>query len=337
MNLKDVKILVVEDEKGIRENLVNNVNKMGVKETRKSSYSNEAINIIEDFKPNIILLDLNIPEFIDGTPDISNAFKIMEKVQLLNNTQLSKIKIIVISGTIFDNAIQKIITLTDKIILKYVDKSLLAESPDNFKKELKQSIINASDEKDNICHIDYKYIREGVLKELKAVDKELWNYINDKIIIALDDFYVGKTNEFESSKNIIGNCGEIIETIIARFYKTPLTDIQRIKLKKESKTFKKLIILSGRSLIHGNNYDKSGEPFITRASAKYASLAFEMRNEAVHGKEISNGRNNKLFEYSQPTIEDAILAIDLIVPLIKDYVKYLKSKNKEQKKYYGKR
>lgn len=64
--MKDVKILVVEDEESIREAIIDYLNLKGYKNVLAASTGKEAIKKIEEDKPDIAFLDIQLADDIDG-------------------------------------------------------------------------------------------------------------------------------------------------------------------------------------------------------------------------------------------------------------------------------
>jgi hypothetical protein len=87
----------------------------------------------------------------------------------------------------------------------------------------------------------------------------------------------------------------------------------------------KLTALSGRVYTEYNSYEETGDKIISRKAAEYALKAYQYRNEAVHSQK-KDDKNNKIFADSSFSKEDASISVQLIFPLIKDYITYVKSK-----------
>lgn len=326
MELKELKILVVEDEKWIRNNLIMKIHDYGLdaNNIKGTSNSSESIKYIESFDPDIILLDLNIPRVLHGLPDISHAFDVMEKVQLYNNKHKDKIKIIVISGTIFDHAVQKIIALSDKVIFKYIDKSGIAENSSMFNSDLKKTIIDVIADRDEEICLDYEIIRDGHLKELEKVDRALWEQIDREIFSEFKKIFSNDSNENVRATNIILKVGKLVEDIISLISKGSLSYNQKELLGRQTTVRKQLNVLSGRRHIKDKGFIEIGQQIISRESVEYSMLAYTLRSEGIHGGKDSDPKNEKLFSKSKPKIEDAAISMNLIVPLIRDYIAFKK-------------
>jgi CheY-like chemotaxis protein len=82
MNKK--KILIVDDEKALSLILKKCLEQTGIYEVVVENNSNHAVAMTRDFKPDLVLLDIMMPEI--------NGFEIAEHIQ--NNSTLNKIKIV---------------------------------------------------------------------------------------------------------------------------------------------------------------------------------------------------------------------------------------------------
>jgi len=60
-NIKDIKILIVDDDKNFREILRLNLQKAGFINIEEANDGEEALNLIHNFKPELIILDVMMP------------------------------------------------------------------------------------------------------------------------------------------------------------------------------------------------------------------------------------------------------------------------------------
>jgi two-component system alkaline phosphatase synthesis response regulator PhoP len=79
-NLQNVKILVVDDEKNFREILRLNLQKAGFLNIQEATNGNEALELITTFKPDLVILDVVMPDK-DG---IDTALEIKSKDEFKN-------------------------------------------------------------------------------------------------------------------------------------------------------------------------------------------------------------------------------------------------------------
>jgi CheY-like chemotaxis protein len=84
------KILVVEDDKDLRDILVSELKSFSNYNTLQAGDGEEAVSIIFSEKPDLILLDLLLPK-MDG-------FAILEKIRKDADSKISSIKVIVLSN-----------------------------------------------------------------------------------------------------------------------------------------------------------------------------------------------------------------------------------------------
>jgi two-component system alkaline phosphatase synthesis response regulator PhoP len=79
-NLQNVKILIVDDEKNFREILRLNLQKAGFVNIQEATNGNEALELITTFKPDLVILDVVMPDK-DG---IDTALEIKSKDEFKN-------------------------------------------------------------------------------------------------------------------------------------------------------------------------------------------------------------------------------------------------------------
>jgi CheY-like chemotaxis protein len=79
-NLQNIKILVVDDEKNFREILRLNLQKAGFLNIQEATNGNEALELLPTFKPDLVILDVMMPDK-DG---IDVALEIKSKDEFKN-------------------------------------------------------------------------------------------------------------------------------------------------------------------------------------------------------------------------------------------------------------
>jgi two-component system, OmpR family, alkaline phosphatase synthesis response regulator PhoP len=79
-NLQNLKILVVDDDKNFREILRLNLQKAGFLNIQEATNGNEALELISTFKPDLVILDVVMPDK-DG---IDTALEIKSKEEFKN-------------------------------------------------------------------------------------------------------------------------------------------------------------------------------------------------------------------------------------------------------------
>jgi len=79
-NLQNIKILVVDDDKNFREILRLNLQKSGFVNIQEATDGNEALELISTFKPDLVILDVVMPDK-DG---IDTALEIKSKDEFKN-------------------------------------------------------------------------------------------------------------------------------------------------------------------------------------------------------------------------------------------------------------
>ena len=94
------KILVVEDDKDLRDILVDQLKSLSNYNVSQAGDGEEAVNIIFSQIPDLILLDLLLPK-MDG-------FAILEKIRTDKDKAISSIKVIVLSNLWSDKDILRV-------------------------------------------------------------------------------------------------------------------------------------------------------------------------------------------------------------------------------------
>lgn len=327
MELNEARFLVVEDESDKRDFLVRMLmdNEIKSEHIEEAETSLQAIEQIRDFEPDIILLDIAIPRDEQSEPSSANCGEVIREIRLFNHENQNNIKTFIISATVEDKGLQKLIGDDHKGIDYFFDKNEISINPDRFKERLIGKIKSALTKESEPCKIEYRYIQKSLTKELKKINEELWEKINTEILDEFETLSERNVNEHNRSKSIIITCGEIVEDIVHLLEDESL-ELSTINYSDSiASTRNKLTALSGRVYAEYNSYEETGDKIISRKAAEYALKAYQYRNEAVHSKE-KDDKNNKIFADSSFSKEDASISVQLIFPLIKDYITYVKSK-----------
>lgn len=328
-NYKDSVILIVEDILAYSAILEDTLKKADWKANNilAADTTEAAISALEDYYPHLVLLDLMIPYRDGEKPKIGNSVPVLEKIELLNLSKNLNIKVIVVSGSVGDPGIQKLITGDRKLIVKFLDKShILSDS--KFKSELVRLAIKSLTEEPEVRAVTYMSIRRNILKDLKKWNETLWQKIDIFILKEFESLYERRANVEPGAKQIIGTCGEIVEDIIC-YIQDDSYELANHAYEEDHRSVReKLTALTGRKYRGSNTYELDpSDRLISRAAAEYASLAYMMRNEAIHSKE-DDGDNNRIYREHSFTREDAAVSLNLIVPLVQDYMLYKLRKKK---------
>jgi len=339
------KILVVEDEEDIRDGLVRALMYKGnwpEKMIEDVDNAESAIDVIETFRPDIVLLDLKIPKRRGEKEEIRYAVDILKEIDLYNYKNNANTKVIVISASVDDPGMQRLVLGDRSNVISFLDKNEMAIESDEFKDKLIKRIRWAFESAPDERRMDYSAIRRSVIRELKGLNNELFEKIDKEVITEFEKLNDKGTNIHKKSKDVIVTCGEIVEEVLA-FFKTHTTKLADIKyLEDITKVRNRLTALTGRIATRVEVTDERGEKryqihfkpngeteLITRFAAEAAFMAYNLRSEAVHGGKEDDERNAKLFANKYLfTREDAAVSVNLIMPLIRDYIIYLKTQKK---------
>ena len=133
------KILVVEDEEDIRDGLVRALMYKGnwpEKLIEDVDNAESAIDVIETFRPDIVLLDLKIPKRRGEKEEIRYAVDILKEIDLYNYKNNANTKVIVISASVDDPGMQRLVLGDRSNIISFLDKNEMAIESDEFKDKL---------------------------------------------------------------------------------------------------------------------------------------------------------------------------------------------------------
>lgn len=327
------KVLVVEDKEKFREPLVeillNNVDPRY--EVEDVGSSEEAQRIIREFEPDVVLLDLRIPRTDEEEPEIRNAISVLQEVTILNFNKNLDSKIIVISGSIDDPGLRRLIEGDRRSIISFINKNEGATITEEFKKNVLKQVKRALTTEASERSMDYTAIRRSAVRELKELNPELFNKIDKEILDEFESLNSKDAYIHKISKNVITTCGEIVEDIIALLKSKTIKLSNVVYTDGEFESVrKKLTSLTGRRFVSKEEgFEITGDEIITRIAANMAIQAYVLRSEAAHGGQEDDPRNEKFFANKYIfTREDAAVSVNLIMPLIRDYINYLKTQKK---------
>ena len=328
------KVLIVEDEVEIQRGLVRILTYTGklpggyIDLAGNSTDSKEKI---DDFEPDIVLLDLKIPRVKGDTPDVINSNDVLNHIELTNFKFNKNIKVIIISASVKDKGTQKLILGDRSNIVKFLDKDERAIDSEEFGKELLRQIDKAMNEEPDEKRMDYSAIRRSIVRDLKELNPDLFNKIDKEILDEFESLNSKDAYIHKISKNVITTCGEIVEDIIALLKSKTIKLSNVVYTDGEFESVrKKLTSLTGRRFVSKEEgFEITGDEIITRIAANMAIQAYVLRSEAAHGGQEDDPRNEKFFANRYIfTREDAAVSVNLIMPLIRDYINYLKNQKK---------
>jgi CheY-like chemotaxis protein len=324
------KILIVEDEKDKRDGLVRILMYDGgwhadlIKDVATSL---EAVESISSFEPDVVILDLKIPRASKEEPKISNAAEVLKEIELYNQNNLNSIYVIVISASVEDTGLRDLIKEDRSKILTFIDKNEAAIDSAKFKEKLLRQVHKALKKEREEKRVDYSTIRKSEIKKLQDLNRSLWEKIDRNILTEFELLFGKNANVHPRAKQIIGSCGEVVEDIIS-LLKDGSHEISSKKYQDENPTVgKNLYGLTGRSRdLKTRVISLTGkEPVISRAAAEFAYQAYRYRSEVLHSTH-DDPENKKIFREKKLTAEDAAVSVNLIMPLIIEYIEIAKKK-----------
>ncbi len=329
VNLQDAKFLIVEDEEDKSDLFFRMLLEQNVSEDQieVSETSDSAKEKISEFEPEIILLDVKIPRDESSQPESDNCIDVINAVKLYNHENTGKIRIILISATVKDKGIQKIIQSEKKIFVDFLDKTEIATNLDKFKEKLLKDIKKALKNDEEEEKIDYSFVRKSNLKELKKLKPPLWKKIEEEILNEFEKLNNKNVNEHLVSKNIIRNCGEIVE-VITYYLEDNTINLNDIVISNNPNSIRnRLTILTGRAYkSNEEGYEVvSKKTLISRKACEFGYRAYLLRNQASHAAEVDE-QNRNIFNQTRLNKEDAAISLSLIMPLMNDYIAFLKNK-----------
>ncbi len=181
--LKDISILCVEDEDGIRETIVSTL-KYYFKEVYEASNGNEAFELYEYYKPKIILSDIQMKD--------SNGLDLVKKIRKNDNDTM----IIMLTAYSNEEYLMELINLNinhfilkplnlkklnvalEKYLQKAIKPVFLCDNLilDSQKRELiykNQEIISLRKREKDFLHLLYD--KNGSILKYEEIEFELWN------------------------------------------------------------------------------------------------------------------------------------------------------------------
>lgn len=174
------KILVVEDEYSINDGLTFALRKEGY-EVRSAFNGKEAIELVEIFKPDLVLLDLMLPD-MDG-------FDICKEIS--KNTYVI---MLTARGEIFDKIVGLELGADDYIVKPFEIKEVLVRIKVIFRRNNKSLNISMQDDKKEISSIkissrDRSVFKDGNLVPMRKLEFDLLNFLyeNRGIIYSRED------------------------------------------------------------------------------------------------------------------------------------------------------
>ncbi|MEX0980489.1 MAG: hypothetical protein WD577_11950 [Bacteroidales bacterium] len=333
--IADIKILIIEDDQEKREELVEILRDAGLSLVNVSvtGFAETGIEKLEDEQPDVVLLDLKIPYNEESMSlNIDNSNKVIHAVERLNvtrNQEADSTGILIISASVDDRGIRNQYKHTKEVI-DFFDKDEIALNKEGFKQELLKKIQRTVErEIKHECAVEYPEIRKIKLSKLKPLHLDLHNRIVNDLLGDFEKLNNRNVNTSRVSENIIGLAGRIVEDIINLIEDDQYSLSENDQSDNFTSVRNRLINLSGRKYLRHENrqaiYKTNGERIISRKAAEYGKQAYILRSEALHSKD-GDRFNNKIFKDTEYTIEDAAISIGLIIPLISEFITYLKNK-----------
>lgn len=176
--LKDFKVLFVEDEVKIRQHIVNSLAYL-VSEVKEASNGVEALDVMKDFLPDIIITDLEMP--------IMNGIDFIKHVRAINKN----ICIIVLTAHTNNDYL---LDLIDMHIEHFIIKPMNFEKLLNVLKECEKAVLEQKSVKHTLP-LNYLYDE----------DKKILTYKNDKIKLTRKEILFLELL-FQNSSRIVSYC-----------------------------------------------------------------------------------------------------------------------------------
>jgi hypothetical protein len=265
---------------------------------------------------------------------IDNSNKVIKEVERLNalrNQQEDSTGIIIISASIDDRGLMNKYKDTPEIV-DFFDKDDIALKKNKFKDDLINAIQKSTErEFKHECKIEFSDLRNLKASKLKSIHPKLFKRINEDLLGEFTKLNNKNVNTSRVAEYIIGMAGVIVEDIIN------LVEDKQYVLKEIdqsdnlSSVRNRLIALTGRRYVGYENghsqYEIINTPVFSRKAADFAVYAYKLRSEALHSKE-GDKYNSKIFNDPHYTIENAAVSVNLIMPLIIEYIDFEINKKK---------
>lgn len=322
------KVLIIEDESDKLEGIARILRDNGgfsLNNIISARNAVDAIKKLEDDEPQLVLLDLKIPRRDDDPVDICNAIEILNNIELYNYKNNFSVRVIIISASIQDNGLQKLIIGDRSDIVSFIDKNEAAINSDDFKSKLLKQIEKAYNHAKPEMKIDYSSIRKSGIRKLQDLNNTLWDKIDNNILKEFESLTEKNVNIHTRSKQIIGCCGEVVEDIVSQLKNIAIVNGSSTDSKTNPSIGKSLDSLTGRKRDAENKTMVMNglEPLISRSAADYAFHAYRLRSEALHSAD-NDLENIRIYKGKTFTREDAAISINLIVPLVLEYIEIIK-------------
>lgn len=327
--LNETKVLIIEDDQEKRQELVEILRDKGIhlKNVFSAGYAETGIDLLNNEQPDVVLLDLTIPYNEESRSlKIDNSNKVIKEVERLNalrNLQKDSTGIIIISASIDDRGVINNYKHIPEIV-DFFDKDDIALKKNKFKDELLNAIQKVTErEFKHECKIEFTDLRSLKVAKLKSIHTGLHKRVTEDLLGEFERLNNKNVNISRVAEYVIGIAGIIVEDILN------LVENEQYRLTEidQSDNFNtvrsRLTKLTGRRHIgfenYQNNFEINNDPIFSRKAADYAIYAYKLRSEALHSKE-GDKYNNKIFKDVDYTAEDAALSINLIMPLVSEYI-----------------
>jgi CheY-like chemotaxis protein len=315
------RILIVEDEKKQTDRIIKCLLKHGITSNniKQAKSFEKAKEKLETAIWDFVVLDVNILEHEDDQPDSAikkNSERLMEYIRNENEKRPdSKIKVIYSTGS-KEHILYKEVYKGQEWVLNVIEKQASNEYEDALIGTIQKELATP---RGTSAVIEYTGIPKDVVIKLKHLDKGRFAAIdNIQQLYTQGDYF-----------QVIMLCGSFVEDIIARFDSNLIT----IKDDVPENIYAALNSLRGQKKEKDGQFSKwvvndLAEKKISQKSIEYAILAYKCRNHAAHPSSPMCGRHKQDFNmyYNDPekyTIHTAAISIQLLVPIIIDYIKYM--------------
>lgn len=335
--LNETKVLIIEDDQEKRQELVEILRDKGIqlKNVFAAGFAEAGIDLLNNELPDVVLLDLTIPYNEESKSlKLDNSNKVIKEVERLNalrNQQKDSTGIIIISASIDDSGLINNYKHIPEIV-EFFDKDDIALKKTKFKDDLISAIQKSTErEFKHECKMEFSDLRNLKVSKLKSIHPKLFKRITEDLLGEFAKLNNKNVNTARVAEYIIGVAGVIVEDIIN------LVENEQYVLKEIdqsdnlSSVRNRLTTLTGRRYVGYENghtqYELINNPVFSRKAADYGVYAYKLRSEALHSKE-GDRYNSKIFDDPNYTLESAAVSVNLIIPLIMEYIDYKTNRNK---------